>query len=305
MSCPVTPLEPLGRPERLARIASGLRRAGAIALGRPRAVVWTALALSCALLVAAGAAIGALAIDRWAAAHPGAGASMVVYLGDGVDDARGAALVRELTALRGVERAELVGATESASRLVRALGADPALLDGVELASLPASIEVRLAPGVRDVVAMSPNLRALRAAHGVADVVVEDSGGDPLAGELATARRIAWPAATVLAGLALIIAVAVVRVGLARSGREARVLALLGASPAFTALPSALAGALHGICAALIAALALGMAVFAPGAPLAAFAQAAPPVLALGALVAAGAALGLIGGGLAGVARAR
>ena len=74
---------------------------------------------------------------------------MVVYLGEGVDDARAAALLHELRGLAGVERAELVPPVESARRLRHALGADAALLDGVELGSLPASVEVTLAPGVQ------------------------------------------------------------------------------------------------------------------------------------------------------------
>jgi cell division transport system permease protein len=301
-----------GRPRVLHRVTAMLRHAVSIATRRPRAAVWTTLALACALFVAGGAVIAAIAIDRWAAAHPGAGASMVVYLsngpGDGIDDARATALVHELSQLRGVTRAELVPPTESAARLTRALGADPALLDGVELASLPASIEVRLAPGVRDVVAMSPALRALRQTPGVVDVVVEDGGGDPLAGELATARTIAWAGAAVFAALALIIALAAVRIGLDRPEREAAVLSLLGASPTFVAIPSALAGAVHGVCAAGLSALALVLVVQKSRLPLAAIELAAPYAslaIALVGLIALGGVIGLVGGGLAGVARAR
>ena len=76
-------------------------------------------------------------------------------------------------ALPGVERAELIAPAESAKRLEQALGADAALLDGVELDALPGSVEVTLAPGVRDVIAMSPTLRALRGTSGVDDVVLE------------------------------------------------------------------------------------------------------------------------------------
>lgn len=307
------PLHSVRRMGPPGRLAAGLRRAAAIAVRRPCAALWTTLALACALLVVGAAALAATSVDRWAAAHPGAGASMVVYLADGVDPARAAALVRELGSLRGVEHAELVSAQDSAGRLVRALGSDPALLDGVDLASLPASVEVRLAPGVREVVAMSPTLRALRGDPAVADVVVEDGGGDPLAGPLAAARRIAWIAAAVFAGLALVIALAAVRLGLERPEREAAVLALLGAPAGFSALPSAVAGALYGATAAAIAALALGLAMQglgAPlaallGAPLAAFEPTVTPAAALGGLGALGALLGLAGGGLAGVARAR
>lgn len=285
------------------RAAWMVRRALAIALRRPRAALWTTLALAGALFVAACALITAVAIDRWAAAHPGARASMVVYLGEGVDDVRAAALVRELAGLRGVERADLVPAAESARRLTRSLAADPSLLDGIDLASVPASVEVRLAPGVRDVVAMSPTLRALRAAPGVSDVVVEDGGGDPLSAALATARQIAWAGAALFAGLALVIALAAVRLGLHRSERESAVLALLGAPAGFVAIPGALAGALHGAAAALLAAGGLGAVIHAyrdalAGLPLGA------PAAAVAALLGIGAGIGLAGGGLAGVGRA-
>src|SRR6185436_15014035 len=130
------------------------------------------------------------------------------------------ALVGELRGLRGVERAELVSPAESARRLARALGSDPALLDGIDRASLPASVEVALAPGVREVVAMSPTVRALRDAPGVAELIVEDGAGDRLPGALEAARAIAWPAAALFAVLALLAALAAVRVRLDRPVRE-------------------------------------------------------------------------------------
>ncbi|HEU4732447.1 MAG TPA: permease-like cell division protein FtsX [Kofleriaceae bacterium] len=292
------------------RARAALGRAAELATRRPRAALWSLLALACALFVIGLAAIGAATVDRWAAAHPGSGGSMVIYLGDGVDPARAGELVSALRAQGGVERAELISAAESARRLTRALGSDPALLDGVDLASLPASVEVALAPGVRDVVAMSPTVRALRGAPGVAEVVVDDDQEDRIAAVLHAARAFAWPAAAVLAGIALVIALAAVRVRLDRSAREAAVLHLLGAPPGFAAIPSALAGALHGAVAAGIAALALGLVVRGaagsgePGA-WGSIALGASPVLAIAGLIGFGALVGLIGGGLAGVARAR
>ncbi len=293
-------------------LRSALRRTGAILTRRPGAALWTLLALACALFVAGSAVAVATTVDRWAAAHPGSGGAMVVYLGEDVEDARATALVDELRALRGVERAELVSAAESARRLTRALGSDPALLEGVELASLPASVEVTLAPGVREVVAMSPTVRALRGAPGVAEVVVSDPGAadDQLVDALATARTVAWTGAGLFAGLALIIVLAAVRVALVGSHREAAVLRLLGASPGFVAFPSALAGAALGILAAAVAALALGWVVPASlGAALLpalrdSIELTAPPALALAGLIALGGLVGLVGGGLAGASRA-
>ncbi|HSR98170.1 MAG TPA: permease-like cell division protein FtsX [Kofleriaceae bacterium] len=287
------------------RLGSALRRTLRIALRRPRAGAWSVLALSCALFVAGIAAIGAASLDRWARAHPAGGGSLVVYLGDEVDDARAQALVGELRGLRGVERAGLVSPAESAQRLARALGPDPALLEGVDATSLPASVEVKLAPGVREVVAMSPTVRALRGAPGVADLVVEDGGQDRLPAALLAARDVAWPIAAALAALALAIALAAARIRCERSKREARVLELLGAPPGFAAFPSALAGALHGVIGALVAAIALAAVLAGHPAPVASIDLAPPPPAAFALLIALGAAVGLVGGGLAGVARAR
>jgi cell division protein FtsX len=284
---------------------SALRRTAGIATRRPRAALWTVLALACALFLVGVSAIAARSFERWAAAHPVGGGSLVVYLGDDVDDARAGELVRELRGLRGVEHAELVSAAESASRLRRALGADPRVLDGVDPASLPASVEVRLAPGVREVVAMSPTVRALRGAPGVTELVVEDGGDDQLPAALASARAVAWSAAGLFAALALVMALAAVRLRLERPPQEAAVLRLLGAPPGFVAFPCALAGALLGAAAGLVAAAALGLVLHERPGSLAIAALASPSLAALGALIGLGALVGLVGGSLAGVARAR
>jgi cell division protein FtsX len=281
-----------------------------IATRRPGAALWTLAQLSCAVFLVGLAVTTAATVERWATRHPGGGGVMVVYLGDGVDDAQATALVGELGRLQGVQRAELITAGESASRLGRALGADAALLDGVDLASLPASVEITLAPGVRDVAALSPTVRALRGVPGVAEVVVEsgaeaDAGPeDRIAAMLTTARTVGWTGAALLAGLALVIMFAALRIRLERPPRETAVLAMLGASSGFTAIPIALAGALLSAVAAAVAALALAGAAHGLPATLGSVEIAAPSTAALAGLVGLGALVGLIGGCLAGVARA-
>ncbi|HEX2688135.1 MAG TPA: permease-like cell division protein FtsX [Kofleriaceae bacterium] len=284
---------------------SALGRSATLATRRPRVALWTVLALSSALFVVGIAVIAGATVDRFTWAHPGSHGNLVVYLGDGVDETRANALVRELGALHGVERAELLSAVESANRLYRALGSDPALLDGVDLASLPASVEVRLAPGVRDLVAMSPTLRALRNAPGVDDIVVEDRGEDRLAEVVPAIRTAAWTIAALFAGIGLVIVLAAVRVGLDRSPQETAVLRLLGASPGFVAIPSALAGALYGAVAAAAAVLGLGLVLWGHLPQLGAVALAPPPDVGFGGLIGFGGLVGFIGGGLAGVTRAR
>lgn len=294
----------------IARIASALRRTGRVVSERPRAALWTLLALTCALFAAGISAVAADNVDRWAQ-RPGEGATMVVYLGEGVADARAQELMTELRALPGVEHAELVPPAESARRLQQALGADTSLLEGVELGSLPASVEVTLSPGVRDVVAISPTVRALRGAEGVDGVIVEDGGDDRMASALHAVRLVAWGGAALFAGLALIIVLAAIRVRLDRTSNEIAVAQLLGAGPGFTVIPTALAGALQGAFAALLAAAAVWAGAHVYGDAITeALAGSLGPVelivptgLELLVFVGAGAALGLVGGGLAGVSR--
>ena len=285
------------------KLASALRRGGRIAVERPRVAAWALVAATCAMFVAGAALLAADAVERAAGAHTHASAgSLVVYLGDGVTDASARVLARQLEQLPGVDRAELVPAAESAHRLERSLGADAALLDGVDLASLPSSVEVTLAPGVRDVLALSPTIRALRGTPGVEDVVL---GPDAANAETSTAAQdVAWGAAGVLGVLAIVVVLASLRMRLQRERREREVYDLLGASPAFSIVPTALAGALHGAAAAVLAALALviGLARYGEQLPID---IALPAASALFAFVALGAALGFVGGGLAAGARAR
>lgn len=293
----------------LPRIGSALRRTARIARERPRVGMWTLLALTAAMFAVGIALLAAEHVDRWTRGRHG-NASMVVYLGEGVDEARASALAVELAKLPGIVRAELVPAVQSAARLQQALGADSALLEGVELASLPASVEVTLAPGMRDVIAMSPTLRALEGSPAVDDIIVEDGGSERLAATLGTLRNVAWIGAALFAMLALLVALATIRVRFERGERELAVAHLLGASSTFLVVPTAFAGALHGALAAVLAlaAVALGIHVYGDviaaslHGSLGAIDVALPDVLTCLTFVGLGATLGLVGGGLAGAA---
>jgi cell division transport system permease protein len=294
-----------------ARIGSAMRRTARIACERPRATIWTLLAVSAAMFVIAVAGLAADHVDRWTRATRG-GASMVVYLGESVDETTARALAGDLAKLPGVERSELVPASESAVRLQQALGADATLLEGVELASLPSSVEVTLAPGVRDVIAMSPTVRALRGSPGVDDIVVEDAGSERVAATLGTVRLVTWTAAGLLAGLALLVVLAAIRICLERGERELAVAKLLGASPLFVFVPTALAGAVHAAVAAGLAAAAVYIGIACYGDAIVTLlrgvfgpVELVPPSASMCAMfVVLGAGVGLVGGGLAGASRA-
>lgn len=291
------------------RIGSALRRTARIACERPRVMAWTLLALTAAMFAVGLAALTADHVDRWTRDRHGS-ASMVVYLGESVDEPRASALALELAKLPGIERAELVPAAQSAARLQQALGADSALLEGVELASLPASVEVTLAPGMRDVIAMSPTLRALKGSPAVDDIIVEDGGSERMVGTFGTLRNIAWVGAALFAGLALLVALSAIRVRFERGERELAVAHLLGASPTFLFVPTAFAGALQGALASLLALAGLAVCISIYGdaittglhGALGPVTVALPGVTACATFVALGAALGLVGGGLAGAA---
>lgn len=276
---------------------NALHRTWRLLVDRPRLAAWTLAVAICALAVAGVGLVVVGHIESWTTAPRAGGGSMVVYLGEGVSDATAHQLVTQLGRVAGVERAELVAPADAAKRLERALGADAALLDGVDLASLPATVEVTLAPGVRDVISMSPLLGALRANPGVEDVIVEDGGDAATSTDtLAIVRAFVYAGAALLAGLAIVVVLAATRMRLDRDRQEHAVLHLLGASPMFSIVPAALAGAVLGLVASLGASLIVwvGIDQFDLGMP------AAGAILLF---LASGAGLGLIGGGLAGVAR--
>lgn len=293
------------------KLASMFRRTGRIAVERPRAALWTTLALTCALLAVGLAATTALTIDRVVTTETGSAtrAGLVVYLGEGVSEQRANTLAGELRSLSGIEKVELVTAQESAKRLVGALGKGAPMLEGVDVDALPASVEVTLAPGVRDVVAMSPIVRELRGTTGVSEVVVEDSPEEhPKGGALGSVRTLSWLAAALFAGLALLTALSSLRVRFEETQRgrhsEWSVVELLGGGPSYLVIPTALAGALQGLFAAAIAGglLLLGLHVYGEKVPVEIVVpEGAMVVIFLG----GAAAIGLLAGGLAGVARTR
>jgi cell division protein FtsX len=294
----------------IASLGWRLRRSARIAIDEPRTTAWTFAAMTTAMFALGLVALGAERLAGWTAASRG-GASMVVYLGS-VDESHARSLASELSALTGVERVDYVAPAESARRLERALGGDETLLEGVDRASLPASLELALAPGVADVVAMSPTMRALRDTAGVTDVVMEDAGTSGSSNTFDVIVTGARVLAMIVAGLAALVVVAGLRVRFAGKRREHEVLALLGAGPAFTLLPTAIAGSVLATLASLIAGGAVAIVagtlgaqvVRAVGGAFGSVDVAAPTAGELTIFIALGALLGMLGGVLAGTARA-
>jgi cell division protein FtsX len=236
----------------VARVASALRRTGRLLVRRPRLAAWTMLGVIAAAVVFGAALLVARNLDRWAGAWRG-GATMVVYLESAATPEHGAVIAAELGAIPGVVRAEYVPSDEAARRLRAALGADDSLLAGIEPGALPASVELVLEPGARDVVAASPLFASLRGADAVDSVDLVGEWDDRLGALLGGLRTGAWSLAAVFGVLALIAVAATLRLRLAGRSDETRVARLLGAGPAFLLGPAVLAGAVFGALGAALA----------------------------------------------------
>lgn len=241
------------------------------AAGRRRAT-WVALA---AFLVTAVAGLG-LALGRMAVRGGqggGANGALVLYLQVGTEPSAGRALADEVARLGGVTGVEYIEPAETLARLRVALAGDEELLEGVDLAAMPPSIEASLLPGIEEVLPLSGTLAALRRHPAVAQVALEEAPRDELAHALGRVAPWALRLQLLAGALATLFGLALVHLAWRAPRRELAVVSLLGGAPSFVALPAALAaalaaalGAVVGTWVALIGAGALAGSLFGAGA---------------------------------------
>ena len=237
--------------------ASALRR-GAQLLGRRRgATLATTLALTAIALIALLAVLGQRQAKQLGAGWRGS-AALVGYLRPEVPAERADEMTRAIAALPGVLRVELVGPDETARRLSEALGAQAALLADIEPGALPASIEIVVEAGGRDVLTSSPLFRDLAASDAVAEVEVVGEWSDRTGVLLAWTSRLADAGAELVVATLVLAGFLMLRLLLGQDSEEARVARLLGAPLGFLAAPRMLAGALVGLAAVGLAMLACG-----------------------------------------------
>lgn len=185
------------------------------------------------------------------------GVQMVVYLEDGTTPDRARSIAAVLQGVRGVESVDFVAPDEAFRRLSESLGERRDLLQGVEVGYLPASLEVSLAGGLRDVAAVSPLVERLRAAPGVEEVEFLGDWVDRLAA-LKRALNVAGLALALLVAAACVYVVgSTIRLGALARKDEIEILRLVGATDRFVRAPLVVEGALVGAVGAAIAALLL------------------------------------------------
>jgi cell division transport system permease protein len=287
-------------------MAYGARRAVDGLLGRKLLSAIAIGAIAASLLVVGLVTMTARNVEAMTARW-GGGVQMVVYLQDGAGAERAARIAEALTQLPAVERVEYVPPERALDRLRATLGGDDALVEGLEVGMLPASLEVTLGHGIVDIAAAHPVVERLEATAGVDHVEFVGPWVDRLGALLQGLRYAGWIALSIAAGVCLYVVAATLRLGVVARRREAQVAALCGASPSFIRGPLLLEGILQGAIGAAVAAVALWL-LYATGGGAAeavlarAFGEATVAFLApadLARLILVGAALGLAGSFLA------
>jgi cell division transport system permease protein len=280
----------------------GFTRAFRGTLGRPLVSLLSAGAIGVSLLLVGLVGLAALNVaalaGRW-----DRGVQMIVYLADGTTPERARAIGQVLRSLHAVEHVDYVPPDVAFRRLEAALGTRKDLLDGIETGFLPASLEVTLAGGVRNVAAASPVVERLKRTPGVDEVELLGDWVEKLAALRGALRAAALALALLVGGACVYIIAGTIKLGMYARKDELEVLRLVGATDGFIQLPLVVEGALQGVVGAATAVVLL-YAAFRVGAPalqkmLAGAIGDAPllflPPAAVGLALAAGLVLGVAG----------
>lgn len=197
----------------------------------------------------------------------GSGVQMIVYLDEGTTPTRAEALSQALLALPAVESATYVAPEQAMQHLQASLGQHDELLEGIEASFLPASLEVRLREGVRDLVSAHPVIERLEATAGVEEVEFLGSWVDDFTALIGQVQRAGlW--LVMIAGLVgIFTVVATMRLSADSRASELRVLQLMGAPGILRRGPNLIEGAVLGVLGALCAITLLWIG-FDAGAPL-------------------------------------
>ncbi len=284
----------------LGRAASGLAR-------RPGITVLVSGAIAAGLVVVGMAQLARINVDA-ATARWGAGVHMVVYLEDGIDADRTLRIQAALDQLPAVARTEVVPPERALDRLRESLGEHDDLVGGLEEGMLPASIEVSLRDGVRDVAAAAPVIERLERTRGIDQVEFLGGWVDRMVALRAALAQGAWILLLLVGALCALASAAALRLAAPARADEEAALLLLGAPRMRIAMPRLVDGALKGLVGAGVAVVALWALwkVFGPGAGAAlgeAFGGDAPAFLGgmdVVKMMVAGVVIGLIGSAAAG-----
>lgn len=194
---------------------------------------------------------------RSAGEHWGSGVQMIVYLEEGTSSSHAAQLSEALVALPAVQGVHYVPPAEAMRHLQTSLGQHDELIAGIEQSFLPASIEVRLVEGVRDLVSAHPVIERLEATPGVEEVEFLGNWVDDFTALLGSVQRAGMYLVAIASLIGVFTVVATMRLSAESRAAELRVLNLMGAPGLLRRGPNLIEGALLGVLGAGAATLLL------------------------------------------------
>jgi cell division transport system permease protein len=180
---------------------------------------------------------------------------VVAYLDDDATDAQLALAQQEIKALPEVLEVRYVSKTEALATAMREMEEFRDVYSDLETNPLPASLEIRLKPGMRTPVAVAGVARQLRAYPFVEDVRY---GRDWL-DKIFLARKLLGGAASVIGGafalVAAIVIATAVRIAVFARREEISIMRLVGATDGFVQRPFLLEGLMTGLLGGTLAVL--------------------------------------------------
>ncbi len=200
--------------------------------------------------------------ERW-----GAGVQMIVYLDEGVSTEHAQKISGALVDLPAVQSVNYIPPERAMEHLRLSLGQHDELLEGIEASFLPASLEVQLMEGVRDLVSAHPVMERLQATPGVEDVESLGNWVDDFTALIGRVQRAGLYLVLFASLIGVFTVVATMRLSADARASELRVLSLMGAPGILRRGPTLIEGAVLGLLGAATA-TALLYVLFVTGAPL-------------------------------------
>jgi len=235
-----------GTARAVARAVENLRR-------RPLRAAFATGAIAVALMLVGAVYLAARNVES-ATSKWGHGVQMVVYLEEGVTEERAALIAQALVVVPAVEKVEHVSSEVALERLQSSLGEHDELVAGIEEGMLPASLEVTLREGLKEVANAHPLVARLRATAGVEEVEFLGEWVDKLTALNASLRYAGWFVFALVALACIYTVATTLRLSVQTREREMQTLELLGASAPFVRVPLIVEGALQGAAGAAAAA---------------------------------------------------
>lgn len=181
-----------------------------------------------------------------------------VYLVDGLDGQRMAALQPPFLAIPGVSEAHFISRDQALDEMRAMLADDADLLEVLDENPLPASYHLELARGHRTTEAVAAIAEDLRRWPEVDDVVYSQAWVGALERWAGLFRWISLAVSLAVLCAAVFVISNTVRLTMAGSRRVIEIQMLVGATNAFIRTPYLLEGMIHGLLAGLLAMVTLG-----------------------------------------------